>query len=160
MTFEDTEGFRHRDLERSLEYRNRFHANISNISRLKHVDSIDGDGSLLNDSDLPWLSKLRRLENLDLSRTSVTDRGIRQIGDLALRFLSLNSVGVTDAGLANLNLEKLEELCLANTPISDHGVRRLSNAPFLRKLQISGELINDQSLAYVQEFDRLLHPQS
>ncbi|MBI2824997.1 MAG: hypothetical protein HYX69_09965 [Planctomycetia bacterium] len=54
----------------------------------------------LRDDDLAALAALKHLKYLDLSRTTITDAGLRQLKRLArLRHLRLVGTAVTDAGV-------------------------------------------------------------
>ncbi len=72
------------------------------VAKLKRLDSLILDESMLSDRGLQSLSKLKTLERLTVSGV-FTDDGIQQLSALPrLRFLELNSDHVTDAGLWKL----------------------------------------------------------
>ena len=91
------------------------------------------------------LSTLVGLEELDLSRTNLTAKGLSHLGHLArLRFLSLNDVLVGDVAVPLLLLNHaLETLALERTSITDEGALQLNNLTRLRELSVRGTRISD-----------------
>ncbi len=109
------------------------------LARFTPRNSGVGDHQLLDfsaspvkpgDADLEPLSKLSRLEDLDLSGAPVTDAGLKHLEPLArLRYLHLEGTAITDVGLAHLEkLTSLRILTLWNTRVTDAGVKRLQPA--------------------------------
>jgi hypothetical protein len=118
------------------------------------VIRVDLKKSPVSDRHLVVLSRLRRLENLDLSFTSITNAGLANIEVLAeLRVLSLSHTNVDDAGMLHLSaLTRLEELILDNTAVSDHGLVHLENLTALRRgLGLAHTRVTDAGL------ERLIH---
>lgn len=98
---------------------------------------------------------LGRLEELDLTHTAITDRGVEALPAFPrLRKLSLTLTKVTDAGLASLStLDHLAELYLIETRLSDAAVEPLSR---LRHLQTLVLLRTDVSDAAIDSLRRAL----
>jgi hypothetical protein len=89
------------------------------------------------DDELYDLCELRHLKDLFLTRTKISDRGLRTVSALRwLRKLYLDQTAITDEGL--LHLESLSNLHYLNLDdcrnITDQGVARLQKA--LPKCQI------------------------
>jgi hypothetical protein len=91
----------------------------------------------LSDAELIHISRLRRLEELDLHRSPVTDVRLTHLEGLAdLQSLHLFYTGVSDSGLVHLRgLARLRNLSIENTKVTDAGVNELQRA--LPKLAIS-----------------------
>jgi Leucine-rich repeat (LRR) protein len=105
-----------------------------------------------SDDDLAPIEGLKTLDDLDLSRTSVTDAGLAHLRGLtALRILHLTECkGVTDAGLVHLaGLMALERLYLDRTRIHGDGLKHLQGLKELRLLDVAYTQIDNDSLATV-----------
>ncbi len=91
-----------------------------------------------HDSGLESLRGLEQLASLDLSGTSVTDRGMAVAASLpALKILRLRGTGLTDESVPRLCLlTGLAELDLRDTSITDAGVRAVRSA--VPKCHITG----------------------
>jgi Leucine-rich repeat (LRR) protein len=82
------------------------------------------------DDDLRELLPLTNLHVLQLAETTITNQGVKHLGELAsLTFLDLDHTQVTDAGLEHLHgLSKLQQLHLVGTKVTPEGVARLKAA--------------------------------
>jgi uncharacterized membrane protein/mono/diheme cytochrome c family protein len=90
-----------------------------------------------SDPEVSLLLKLKaQIIWLDLARTTISDEGMKSIGQLAvLRRLSLQNTSITDQGVATLaSLANLQYLNLAGSKISDKGLSHLSTLKSLRKV--------------------------
>ena len=87
-------------------------------------------------SDLVWL---------DLSRTGVTDAGLRVLEKMPnLERLDLRGTKVGDDGVAALaGLVKLETLGLYGTGVTDDGVKALQALPSLRRVYVGGTAVTE-----------------
>jgi len=99
------------------------------------------------------LSRLVKLETLDLSNSGVTDVGLKQIAALhTLRRLDLSGMRITDAGLAPIaNLDSLQELILNNTQVSDVCLIHLVGLKKLSCLFISQTAITDDGVSRIRK---------
>ena len=105
------------------------------VSGCDKVDfNVDGDHIKFNGHEG------KKLSELDLSGTAITDKGLIHIGRLSkLKTLRLNVTYITDAGLASLaQIVDLETLDIRGTQVSAEGLRRLLGCTKLRRLDISG----------------------
>ncbi|MEM9381104.1 MAG: hypothetical protein AAGB93_14225 [Planctomycetota bacterium] len=89
-------------------------------------------GTEFNDEDVPFLADLLSLRSLDLTGTQVTNKGLKELGRLAL---------------------PLENLVLADTRISDAGVEHLASLPRLDSLDLSGTFVSGRGIAQVLNFE-------
>jgi len=114
-------------------------------------------GSQVNDALLVHLKTLTQLEELSLSRCSITDAGLVHLGGLTkLKKLNLCGTDVTDAGLKCLeNLTVLVELNLVRVEITDAGLAHLRGLAKLESLNLEGTLITYAGLAHLREFGNL-----
>jgi hypothetical protein len=126
---------------------------------LRHVGRLTGlrrlwlsDAWAITDTGIAHLAGLVHLEDLDLTETAVTDRGLRSLGALAnLRRLILWGTRVGDIGAEHLgNLNHLEELDLRHTAISDRSIANLAALKGLAELDIAGTGITPQGVEALQ----------
>jgi internalin A len=77
---------------------------------------------------------------LDLSRTRVTDTGLKELAGLKnLQILNLTLTDVTDAGLKELaGLKNLQIVYLGFTKVTDAGMKELAGLKNLRTLDLTG----------------------
>ncbi len=86
---------------------------------------VDLSGAQLTDSTFQNLKELKRVAELDLSKSSLTDDQMDQLNGVAffLAKLDLRNTAVTDAGLQKLtNLNFCFDLYLAGTKVTKAGV--------------------------------------
>lgn len=92
---------------------------------------------LLNDSDLICLAKLTNLEDLQVSKTGITDDGLKYLAGLTnLTRLGIGGEKITDKGLIQLSrMNKLNQLILAGN-FTDEALLNLERLPTLHRLTI------------------------
>ena len=108
-----------------------------------------------------------RIAALHLSKTSVTDDGLKHLKQFRnLNTFSLSSpatvwingkqgLAITDAGMASLDLKSLVNLSLDGVPITDDGLKSLPDLPALRILQLTNTQIEGPGLSRVAAFRNL-----
>src|SRR5262245_44186676 len=90
-------------------------------------------GTKATDEDLktltPLLTPLTQLKHIDLTRTKVSDEGMKHLSELkGLIDLELSQTKVTDAGLKHLaQISRLTTLNLSQTKITDDGLKHLAD---------------------------------
>jgi eukaryotic-like serine/threonine-protein kinase len=113
-----------------------------------HVD----DGGIKSITHLP-------LTALDLSRTGVTDVGVKRISSIStLRELHLEGLNMTDSGLSALiNLRQLSDLYIgSNSGLSDRSWLTLSKMRSLSVLDLSGnKKMSEDGLAQIRSLPLL-----
>ena len=114
-------------------------------------------GEPVSDAALALLGHCRRLDQLCLARTRVTDLGAAHLGDLRqLRLLDLSGTAVADAGLASVqHLRKLEELRLSDTRITDAGLVHLRRLRQLQKLNLAHTALTGTGLDALRDLQSL-----
>jgi hypothetical protein len=128
-------------------------AMIRDVSRIEHITALKLGGSRsVTDAGVCHLSRLSRLRHLDLSGTSITDRGLEVLRALPqLETVSLAWTKVTDAGVANLSgCERLSNVDLQGTPSGDGALRALAGKARLCQLR-TGNAVTDAGLALLHE---------
>jgi predicted Ser/Thr protein kinase len=114
-------------------------------------------GRPATDDDLAVLSAFPDLEVLDLSRTQVTDAGMRRLAGLKrLRELVLFKTAVGDAGMQAVGqLTALETLELQFTGVGDAGLGRLTGLARLRDLSLVRTRVTSAGMAHVARLKSL-----
>jgi hypothetical protein len=93
---------------------------------------------------------------LDLSRTRISDDGIRQIAFLKRLEVLILPAGITDrAAPALKELSHLRELNLDQARITDAAMAALSGLPALQNLDLSSTRVTDGGLAYLSRLPAL-----
>jgi len=97
---------------------------------LEKIWSLDLSRTKITDAGLKEAAKLQKLERLGLTDTKITDEGLKEVAKLQkLTMLWLNDTKITDEGLKEVvKLQKLTFLDLADTKITDEGVAELKKA--------------------------------
>jgi Leucine-rich repeat (LRR) protein len=116
-------------------------------------------GMRVTDLGLARLSKLEKLQHLDLSGSAITPNGLKSLANLRnLRRLSLwNVKGIDDTAAPYLEaLGNLTSLDLTNTGIGDETLARLAKLSDLRRLYVSETKVSEEGLAAF----RKAHPTS
>jgi serine/threonine protein kinase/Leucine-rich repeat (LRR) protein len=102
----------------------------------------------IHDTHLAELQKVKRLLNLSLGGSQVTDAGLDALSQLTtVSYLNLSGLQVTDSGVAKLStLTRLGYLNLSNTQITDEAIATLVNFKNLKRLMITGTKISETGL--------------
>ena len=130
---------------------------LSQVTSLESLTLTDYEFSDAS-QQLRFLTKLIRLESLDLRKTNVSDAALAHVAQLStLRILKLEySDQLTDKGLtATVGLSQLSELDLAFVPVTDLSFESLAQLKSLKKLYLYGTLISDQGLQRLPELSEL-----
>ena len=123
--------------ERDLEYTAAIAGTSFGDAELQKLGSVGGDLLWLDlsrtgvtDAGLKVLAKMPKLERLDLRGTAVGDDGVRALASLSnLQTLSLYGTGVTDAGLESLRgLPSLRRVYVGGTKVTEPGRDALRKA--------------------------------
>ena len=107
-------------------------------------------GAAFGDAELEKLAAAGNdLIWLDLSRTGITDAGLKVLGKMPnLEHLDLRGTAVGDAGVEALApLHNLQTLGLYGTAVTDAGLPALQRLPGLRRLYVGGTRVTAPGLA-------------
>jgi hypothetical protein len=115
------------------------------------------NGKRFGDEHLRLLKPFRRLVELTLVDSRVTDAGMKELAQFPnLTRLELRGTAITDAGLKEISrLEKLQTLGLSGTPITDKGVAELAGMPELRQLYLGGTKMTDTGVKTLSRLENL-----
>ncbi len=106
-------------------------------------------GATFGDAELQKLGSVGKdLVWLDLSRTGVTDGGLKVLAQLpSLKHLDLRGTAVGDDGVRALDgLHDLEALSLYGTRVTDAGLKALQGLPSLRRVYVGGTRVTKAGL--------------
>jgi serine/threonine protein kinase len=114
----------------------------------KPVIFVQFAGVPVADDDIRALAAFKGLQSLDLSRTAVTDAGMKQVGELKkLNLLDLQFTDVGNAGVKHLaGLADLRILSLYGTRVTDDGMADVGRLPKLFLLHLENTAITDAGL--------------
>jgi len=118
-----------------------------------------------DDFAMPFLTE-KKIKILDLSKTQVTDDGLKHLGNgkepdkggnhYYLLNLFLDDTHVTDAALDTIvKFPNLQSLSLNNTRVSDAGLAKLVGHKKLLQLRLNGTDITDAGLELLKELPNL-----
>jgi hypothetical protein len=107
------------------------------------VSAIDGTGAPwlradFGDKEVSLLLGFRRLEQLSLYRTSITDDALKIVGQLKyLEMLNLGNTAITDEGIKRISpLKKLRNLLLESTEVTDAAVPAIAAIESLQSVSV------------------------
>jgi uncharacterized membrane protein/mono/diheme cytochrome c family protein len=130
-------------------------ANLRRIARDQPTLEIEflHEGVVFGDAELEQLIPIQNnLLRLNLSRSSITDDGLRHLAGMKnLRRLDLSTTSVTDAGLAHLaGLRHLDYLNLYETAVTDEGLQHLKNLSNLRRIYLWRTKVSNEGIEQLQ----------
>lgn len=104
------------------------------------------------DTVLPFLDRVGKVQSLNLSRTKISDAGLKDIARLtSLKSLDLSFTEITDAGIAHLaEMAQLSHLLLNDTMLTEAGLARLEKLVNLKTLDLSRNQVNQASVDKVR----------
>lgn len=108
---------------------------LENLFLFPDLYQLDLQCRELLDEDLLNLNRLHKLEDLNLTNTNISSRGISYL-NAANRIWALN---------------------LADTPVDDDGLRLLAKWPCLSNLYLDGTPVTDAGIAHLKTSRTLLH---
>jgi hypothetical protein len=117
---------------------------MATVANLNHVEC--RDNPTIDDDSLDLFAQLPHLTELDLTRTAVTDAGLKKLVAAApyLSRLSLEGTAVTDAGLKHLaQAKRLRGLILTGTRVANEGVAQLADNERLEEIWLDRTAITD-----------------
>lgn len=106
-------------------------------------------GATFGDAELQKLGSVGKdLLWLDLSRTGITDGGLKAMAQMpGLKHLDLRGTAVGDDGVKALDgLRSLETLSLYGTRVTDVGLKALQGLPSLRRVYVGGTRVTKAGL--------------
>ena len=118
------------------------------ISRLKRIERLYLTRTRIGDQAIASLVACERIENLGLAWTAVSDASAERLAQLsALKNLVLSGTQFTDAGLLPLaRLQRLQTLWLDDNAISDAGLANLRQIGSLRRLHLNRTRLSEAAV--------------
>lgn len=121
----------------SLTYMRLGDTDFAPIAALRDIEKVSLVGTSVGDSCLAPLCQLRKLKHLSLHGTRITDAGVRQLAALPLRVLDLSKTSVTSRGIKHLvNCTTLKDLDLSETLVDDSAVPHLARMRGIKLLRL------------------------
>lgn len=132
---------------------------LSELARLPNLHVLNVTRTRMTDRGLKLVSASHDLRLLKLNRTRITNDGLECLAEMpSLHLIYLGDTALTDAGLKHLaKLPQLEAIKLSRLPISDDGLRSLSEMPRLRFLGLDGTSITDAGLQHLERLPKLVY---
>jgi hypothetical protein len=106
------------------------------------------------DDHVKYLSRLHRLQRLDITDCRFTDEGARQLADVCphLEVLSIHGASFSNAAVAEFaRLPKLEQLDLSDVPITDVGLLKLTNCTNLKWVNVRSTNVTSAGAAELRK---------
>jgi hypothetical protein len=101
------------------------------------VRNLYADDQPIGDEDMTAVEGLGSLQLLEVSRTAVTDAGLKRLVSLGLTDLTLWRTGVTDKGMESVgSMTGLVNLNIGRTAVTDAGIAQLGSLRELRLLNV------------------------
>ena len=122
---------------------------IAELKGLSELRNLNLDRSQVSDAALNSIGPLPGLSKLSLSRTQLTNDGLKAVAANYpnLIFLRLDETLVDDVGMESLaNLKKLEELSLYRVPVTSRGAATIAKMESLRTLSLDQSMVTDAGL--------------
>jgi len=121
---------------------------LEQIEKFKNLIVLDLGETSVGDEALVAIGRCPKLEDLNLLRTKVTNRGIASLATTKLKKLNLDdNAGIGDESVEPiLKISTLEFLHLGKTAISDQGVKQLGQLANLRDLILNNTSVSDSAV--------------
>jgi Leucine-rich repeat (LRR) protein len=115
-------------------------------------ESADLSGKEVTEGSLSQLSQMKRLKVLNLSRSTITDDGLKYISHMTVGKLYLGRTQITDAGIKHLaRMTGLKFLSLAGTQITAGSIEHISQMTGLEELYLGRTNITEGELERLRE---------
>ncbi len=126
---------------------------LEHVGRLRKLERLTLSDTTVTDADVQHLAGLSSLQSLGLSDTPITDAGLVQLGGLrGLRGLYLNNTRITNAGLGHLSgLANLVDLQLRGTRVTDEGLKPLSGLLRLQSVDVRYTQVGEEGARALQQ---------
>ena len=122
------------------------------IRKFANVVSIDLGETNIDDDALTSLGTLSKLEDLNLLRTHVTNKGLESLVPLKLKRLNLDDIAsVGDETIPIVaTIKTLEFLHLGKTHVTDKGLEGLVSLSRLKDLIVTNTVVSRESVVTLQ----------
>jgi Leucine-rich repeat (LRR) protein len=136
------------------------HAHLERLARLVRQEEIPGldlsDHWELSNASLSHFAALPSLIMLDISRTKISDAGLRYLKSAHHMEVLLLPNAISDNGISAVkSLHRLRELNFDQTRITDRGLNLLVHLPNLQNLDLSSTHVSDAGIAVLKQLPHL-----
>ncbi len=101
----------------------------------------------MTDQSMVHLAKLKKVEELSLAHTGISNQGLKYLSNLPLNGLNLTNTNIDSDGLKEIaKLKKLGYLNLSDTDVDDEGLGLLAGLADLSDLNLSATKVTDRGL--------------
>jgi serine/threonine protein kinase len=129
---------------------------FSELQKMKKLNALDLSRTSADDSAMKIVGGLQNLSYLILASTKVTDEGVKAIAKVSPTTLNLGHTNISNTALDTLkNMDQLAELYLEGTQIDDQCMPALIHLKNLNRLDLSETKITDQALLSLSELPNL-----
>lgn len=131
---------------------------LKNLHKLPSLIFLQVVRTSVTDQGMKYLGQIHQLRGLDLYTASrVGDQGIQQLRTLKnIEHLRIDTTKMTDKSLAALrDMTHLERLDVPGHRIGDAGVKFLTGLRMLHDLELSGTRVSDKGIAHLCSCSRL-----
>ena len=124
---------------------------LADLRQIPGLQQVNLTKTGISDAGMFHISKLESVEVLLLGGADVSDEGIELLGQLSnLKQLNLTMTGVSDRSMSILKqMTQLEFLWLEGTDVSDDGVGSIAEIKSLQLLDLCRSTITDTGLAHL-----------
>lgn len=145
LTLTGPPGIRYLGLRSTLITKKKINELVATFPNLDYID-LELNPNLTDEGIIP-LKKLKKLQQLRISGTAITDRGCAYIAELPLVFLSMNDNAITDNGIAKMvDMKKLATLNINNTKITDKSLNYFAKMKSLTAVYLFGDRLTRDGL--------------
>jgi Ran GTPase-activating protein (RanGAP) involved in mRNA processing and transport len=121
------------------------------VEHLKHfpeLTTLDLSETKVGDEAMVAIGQLKKLEDLNLWHTRITDAGLAHLVDLPLKRLNLDDIyDVTDGSIEHISKMKgLEFLHLGKTGVTDEALQGLVGLNQLRELRLDNTVVSKKAV--------------
>ncbi|HNB18666.1 MAG TPA: hypothetical protein PLC15_24985, partial [Candidatus Obscuribacter sp.] len=105
----------------------------------------------MTDQAMEYMPRLKKLEELSLAHTRITNSGLKYLTALPLTGLILTNTDIDNEGLKHIaKLTRLGYLNLSDTDVNDEGLRQLEPLKDLSDLNLAATKITDRGLPFLK----------
>lgn len=125
---------------------------VEHIGKFPNLIALELSENPIEDAALEEIGKLRKLEDLNLLRTRITDAGVKFLIGCKLKRLNLDDTSVGDAAVSYITqIPTLEFLHLGKTAITDEGLEELKSLPQLKDLILTNTGLSPVAVEQLQK---------
>lgn len=123
---------------------------------LPRLESFMAKSNAITDVGVAYLSELRNLTYISLSRNSISGTGFKDFSSPKLVELFLYDNPISDEGMSGIaRLTSLKQLGLSRTAVTDKGISHLANLTSLEYISLNKLDITDEALFTLQKLPAL-----